>query len=340
MILSNPEAPMKLKTALQTALSATGLALTMALTMAHAQTVVLYSSNNTETIETALNVVKKKHPSLNVQQVTGGTGSLMKRIQAEARNPRGDVLWSGGFGTLGAYKDLLEPYKAPGLEAIPAQFRGPANLWVGTNLHVMVMMVNERQLKGLAAPRTWSDLMRPEWKGRFAITDPSKSATAYLLVYGLLRQFGRDGLEKIAANAVVTSSSGTTYKGTAAGEYAVGLTLEYAAQEYVAGGQKEIKLVYPSEGSYLAPEGMFIIKGAKNMDAAKTLYNELMSKAVQEAELVKNFRRPTRSDIPVSKLTALPDLKTIKIFPLDQAQASDEYEQLIALWKLAVNKAR
>ena len=327
---------MKLKALIQTTFAAIGLVASMA----HAQTVVLYSSNNTETIETALDVVKKTAPNLKVQQVTGGTGSLMKRIQAEAKNPRGDVLWSGGFGTLGAYKDLLQPYKGPGLEHIPAEFRGPNDLWVGTNVHVMVMMVNERQLKGLAAPKTWSDLMKPEWKGKFAITDPSKSATAYMLVYGLLKQFGKDGLEKIAANAVVTSSSGTTYKGVASGEYAVGLTIEYAAQEYVAGGQKEIKLVYPSEGSYLAPEGMFIVKGAKNMDAAKTLYNALMSKEVQEAELTKNFRRPTRTDIQVSKLTSLPDLKSIKIFPLNQEAASNEYEQLVALWNIAVSKAR
>ena len=327
---------MKLKALLQTTLAAVG----MVATMAHAQTVVLYSSNNTETIETALDVVKKTQPNLKVQQVTGGTGSLMKRIQSESKNPRGDVLWSGGFGTLGAYKDLLQPYKAPGTDAIPAEFRGPNDLWVGTNVHVMVMMVNERQLKGNAAPKTWSDLMKPEWKGKFAITDPSKSATAYMLVYGLLKQFGKDGLEKIAANAVVTSSSGTTYKGVAAGEYPVGLTIEYAAQEYVAGGQKEIKLVYPAEGSYLAPEGMFIVKGAKNMDAAKTLYNALMSKEVQEAELTKNFRRPTRTDIQVSKLTTLPDLKSIKIFPLNQEAASAEYEQLVALWNIAVSKAR
>ena len=327
---------MKIKTLLQCTLAAIGLTVSLA----QAQTVVLYSSNNTETIETALNVVKQKAASLNIQQVTGGTGSLMKRIQAESKNPRGDVLWSGGFGTLGAYRELLEPYKSPDLAAIPAEFRGPGNLWVGTNVHVMVLMVNERQLKGVAAPTTWSDLMKPEWKGKFAITDPSKSATAYMLVYGLLKQFGKDGLEKIAANAVVTSSSGTTYKGVASGEYAVVLTLEYAAQEYVAGGQKEIKLVYPTEGSYLAPEGMFIVKGAKNMEAAKTLYNGLLSKEVQEALLKKNFRRPTRTDIAVSKLTALPDLKSIKIFPLDQDKASQEYEQLVALWNIAVAKAR
>ena len=316
------------------------LALIGSVAIAQAQTAVLYSSNNTETIEIALSVAKKKMPSLKVQQVTGGTGALMKRIQAEAKNPQGDILWSGGFGTLGAYKELMEPYKSPDLAAIPAEFRGPDNLWVGTNVHLMVIMVNEKQLQGLPAPKTWSDLMKPEWKGKFAITDPSKSATAYMLVYGLLKQFGREGLEKIAANAVVTSSSGTTYKGTATGEYPVGLTIEYAAQEYVAGGQKEIRLVYPSEGSYLAPEGMFIFKGAKNAEAAKAFYNILLSKETQEELLVKAFRRPTRTDIQVSKLTSLPDIKSIKIFPLSQEAASAEYEQLVSLWNLAVAKAR
>jgi iron(III) transport system substrate-binding protein len=316
----------------------TGLGLACA--MAQAQTVVLYSSNNTETIETALRVVKEKHPSLNVQQVTGGTGTLMKRIQAEVKNPRGDVFWSGGFGTLGAYKDYLEPFKGADVAAIPAEFRGPNDLWIGTNVHLMVLMVNERQLKGLPAPKTWSDLMQPQWKGKFAITDPSKSATAYMLVYGLLKQFGRDGLQKIAANAVITSSSGTTYKGVASGEYPVGLTIEYAAQEYVAGGQKEIKVVYPSEGTYVAPEGMFLVKGAKNQEAAKLLYNSLLSKQTQEALLVKNLRRPSRKDIAVSKLTKLPDLSAVKVFALNQEAASVEYEQLVALWNLAVSKAK
>lgn len=307
---------------------------------AQAQTVVLYSSNNTETIETALGAVKKKNPSLNVQPVTGGTGTLMKRIEAEAQNPRGDLFWSGGFGTLGAYRSQLQAYKPADLDAIPAEFRGPDNLWVGTNVHVMVLMVNERQLKGLPAPATWSDLTQPQWKGKFAVTDPSKSATAYMLVYGLYKQFGTEGLDKLAANAVITASSGSTYKGVAAGEYPVGMTIEYAAQEYVAGGQKEIKLVYPTEGSYLAPEGMFIIKNAKNLDAAKALYDGLLSKEAQEAQLVKNFRRPTRTDIPVASLTSLPDLKSVKIFPIDQEQASVDYDKVIAAWNQAVAKAR
>ncbi|GHU05100.1 iron ABC transporter substrate-binding protein [Betaproteobacteria bacterium] len=309
---------------------------------ASAQTVVLYTSNNIETVDTALNVIRGKMPTLDVRQVNGGAGVLMKRIQAESGNPRGDILWSGGFGAIGAYKEYMAPYKGHDLDAIPKEFRSPDDLWVGTNIHLLLIMVNEKQLKmrGLPKPKTWSDLMKPEWKGNFAITDPGKSANAFLLIYGLLKQFGREGLEKIAANAIINASSRTTHEGTAIGEYAAGLTFEYAAQEYVAGGQKGIRLVYPTEGCYLSPEGIFLFKGAKNAEAAKILYNIFLSREMQQELLVKRFRRPARADIEVSKLTPLPDLKSVKIFPLDQTAASEEYEQLISLWELAVGKAR
>ena len=116
------------------------------------------------------------------------------------------------------------------------------------------------------------------------------------------------------------------------------MTLEYAAQG-IRGRRPEIKLVYPAEGSYLAPEGMFIIKGAKNAQAAQALYEGLLSKEAQEAQLVKNFRRPTRSDVAVASLTTLPDLASIKIFPISQEAAAQEYEAVVAAWG-AVAKAK
>ena len=309
---------------------------------AQAQNVVLYSSNNPEAMANAAMLLKKKNAKANVQQVTGGTGTLMKRIQAESANPGGDIFWSGGVGTLAAFTQLMEPYNSPEAKAIAPQFLGPkagaGNAFVGTNVHVMVLMVNNKQLKGLPAPKTWSDLMKPEWKGKFVITDPARSGTAFIQVYGLLKQFGREGLEKIARNAVVVQSSGAVFKSVAAGEYPVGITIESSAYEFVVGGQKEINLVYPAEGTYLGTEGMFIIKNAKNMALAKEFFDVLLSKQAQELLLAENFRRPTRSDIAVSKLTKLPDLAGLKIFPLNLQVAADEYEQLIALWNLALPK--
>lgn len=306
---------------------------------AQAQKVVLYSSNNVGAIETATDAAKAGNPNLNIQIVTGPTGTLMRRIQAEAQNPNGDVFWTGGFGTLGAYKEFFEPYKPKeGADKVAAQFHGPGDLWIGTHVNVMVIMVNERRLRGLPAPKTWSDLMDPQWKGKFALTDPAKSSVAYAIVYGLYKKLGKDGLAKLANNAVITGTSATTYKGVASGEYVAGFTLEYAAQEYVNGGQKEIKLIYPSEGAILSPEGMAIIKGAKNPNAAKALYDQLFSKAAQEDLLKKRLYRPLRSDIQVSALAGLPELKDMKTIEFDQEQAAKDYESIISLWNEIVKQ--
>ena len=284
-----------------------------------AQSAVMYTSNHPATIETALGALKKSTPGINVSQVSGGTGVLMKRIQAEAQNPQSDIIWGAGFSTLAIYKDYFEPYASSQAASIPADMRDAGNRWAASNVHVMVVM---------------------SYKGLIAMGDPSKSGSTYFQVYGLYKMFGADGLEKLAKNAVVLASSGQVYKGVGSGEYPLSITMEYSAYEYVAGGQKEIKLTYPAEGTFLQPEGMALVKGARNGAAAKTLYDGLLSKAVQEAVLKENFRRPSRTDIQVSKLTELPELSSIKVFALDQAEAARDYDKVIAVWNQALAKAK
>jgi iron(III) transport system substrate-binding protein len=275
-----------------------------------------------------------------VSQVSGGTGVLMKRIQAEAQNPQSDIIWGAGFSTLAIYKDYFEPYASPQAAQIPADMRDPENRWAASNVHVMVVMSNARRLKDLPVPKNWADLFDPKYKGLVAMGDPAKSGSTYFQVYGLYKMFGAEGLEKLARNAVVLASSGQVYKGVGTGEYPLSITMEYSAYEYVAGGQKEIALTYPAEGTFLQPEGMALVKGARNGATAKTLYDALLSKEVQEAVLQENFRRPSRTDIQVSKLTELPELSAIKVFALDQAEAARDYDKVIALWNEALVKAK
>lgn len=301
---------------------------------------VVYTSNNVQVIDVALDIAKDKARDLTVQRVTSGTGALMKRIEAEAANPLGDVVWGAGFGTMAAFQHNFQPYDSPEAKGLDKSFLGPDNLWAGTNAHVMLIMVNEKQLKGEEAPKSWQDLFDPKWKDKVIIGDPATSGSAYDQVYGIYKIYGQEGLNKLAANAVISKSSGQVYKSVANGEYPIGVTMEYAAYAYVAGGQKEIKLVYPTEGVFVAPEAVAIIKNPKNgAENAQKLYDILLSREVQEAELVETFRRPTRSDIDVAKLTELPNLSDVKVFETDPLSAAGEYQVVIDGWKKAVEAA-
>ena len=312
-----------------------------AVSQAVANEAVMYTSNNVQVMDTATDVAKKMAPDLTIQKVTAGTGALMKRIEAESANPLGDVVWGAGFGTMVAFKQNFQPYQSPELDKIMAEFRGPDNLWVGANAHVMIVMTNDGQLKGDTPPKTWQDLFDPKWKDRIIMGDPNTSGSAYDQVYGIYQLYGAEGLEKLAANVVISRSSGQVYKSVASGEYPLGITMEYAAYSYIAGGQKDIKIVYPEEGAFVAPEAVAIIKNPKNGAAsAEQLYNILISKEVQEAELVQNFRRPTRTDIDVAALTELPNLSSIRVVAPDPIKAAADYPVVIEAWKQAVQKAR
>lgn len=146
---------MKLKALLQTTLAAVG----MVATIAHAQTVVLYSSNNTETIETALDVVKKDSA-----QPEGATGHGRHGFADEAhpgriQEPTRRRAMERWFRHPGCVQGPAPAVQGTGHRlAIPAQ-SSAARTTCGSArkpMHVMVMMVNRRQLKGNAAPKTWS----------------------------------------------------------------------------------------------------------------------------------------------------------------------------------------
>lgn len=206
---------------------------------------------------------RKILPSIKISTVTGGSGQLLRRIEAEAAKPQGDIFWSSGANTLGAFKTLYEPYKPAGSDKILASLRDPADLWSACNIHVAVLMVNKNQLGGAAMPATWSDLSDSRWKGKLIIADPANSSTGYTILWGLEKMLGATGFAALAKNLKVTSSAPTVLRGVAQGEYAMGLTFEANAYTYVAGGQSEIALVYPTEGTFTTAEYLTLIKARR-----------------------------------------------------------------------------
>lgn len=306
---------------------------------ARAGEVVLYSSNSVEAINAVTDEFNKKYPDIRISPVRGSTGAMMQRIKAEAAAPKADIFWSGGFSVLGLYKDYFAPYKSPEAAGVQAVFKGPNDLWLGTNAHVMVIMVNKRALKGDPVPKTWTDLADPKWKNRLVIGDPEKTSSSYATLWGINDSIGAEPLKGIARNATMVSTASQVYEGVAKGEFAVGMTMEYAAQEYVAGGQKDIEIVYPSEGTYIAPEGMALVKGSKNPEEAKKFYDFLASKQAQEMLVRKFFRRPIRDDVDTTKV-GLPLTTQFKVKPIDDARATTGQPAFIASWKDMVAASR
>ena len=298
-----------------------------------AGSVVVYTSNNAQAFEAVTEAARKRLPGVKLSAITGGSGQLLRRLEAEAAKPQGDVFWSSSANTLGAFTPLFEPYRSPELAAIPKALQHPTGLWSAANVHVVVAMINRNQLAGVALPKTWADLFDPRLKGKIIIADPANSSTALTILWGVEKMLGADGLKRLAANVKVTSAAATVLRGVAQGEYAVGLTFESNAYAYVAGGQKEITLLYPADGTFTTAEYLVLIKGAPAGALAQRVCDHLLSKEVQTELLLAAYRRPARSDIDVAKLVELPALSSIKVFAIDEEEAAAKRADFLKRWQ-------
>ena len=107
------------------------------------------------------------------------------------------------------------------------------------------------------------------------------------------------------------NGSSAVYKGVADGEYTVGCTFEEGAAKYVADGAP-IKIVYMKEGVISKPDGIYIIKNAKNLENAKKFVDFLTSKDAQTIIVQKLNRRSVRKDVEAPHgLTPKEEIKII-----------------------------
>lgn len=296
--------------------------------------VVLYSSNQPELLDMVAQGFEKKS-GIKVTVVRLGTGEAMKRLAAEKANPLADIFWSGDVAVLDAAKDNFAPYDSPEAKGLPAGYVDKDKKWTAANTHLMVIMVNTDLVKPEDMPKTWADLLKPEWKDKVVMANPQKSGSAYAQVYGLYKLYGWDGLTKLINNAKILDSSSLVYKGTAGGEFAAGITMEYAAYRYVAGGAKNVKIIYPEDGVIASPEGAAIIAGAKHEKEAQAFFDYLISRDTVSEIYEKHYRRPARNDaVKVEGLPSVDEINILKDF--DPEEANRLEKDILAKWRTLV----
>jgi iron(III) transport system substrate-binding protein len=218
-------------------------------------------------------------PDIEIKWVRDSTGIVTAKLLAEKANPQADVIWGLAATSLLVLKPegMLLPYAPKGLERLDAQFRDkdtpPA--WVGMDAWVAAICFNtvEAQKKSLPRPTSWKDLTKPVYRGQVVMPNPASSGTGFLDVSSWLQIFGEpEGwkfMDALHENVAVYTHSGSkpcTMAGS--GEYPIGISFEFRAARMKKQGAP-LDIVFPSEKSGWDMEATAIVKGTKNLDAAK-----------------------------------------------------------------------
>jgi iron(III) transport system substrate-binding protein len=305
---------------------------------------VVYTSNDS-TLNDLVFAAFAKETGIEVEPVAAGSGVVMRRLQAEKARPLGDIVWGVSRSLLQTNKALFEAYVSKNRDATPAEYRDPDNLWIGNNLHLLVILQNTKMVPLADGPKSWADLLDPKWKGKIAFTDPANSGSAYATVTMLVDLWGggEAGWKKVAQlfkNMKVLNRSSLVFQGVGNGEYPLGISLEYAGPLWAQGGAP-VKVVYPADGTTFSMEGVAVIKGGPNTDNAKVFVDYINRKDVREMILKATFRRPTRNDLDLSSLPGgLPSMSQVKLIAYDEEGWTEKRTKTLEQIKDVIQESR
>lgn len=263
---------------------------------------------------------------ITVNYVRMSSGEALARLQAEKDNPQFDIWWGGPIDSFVAAKEagILEAYDSPNYKNLIDQnlYKDPDNFWAGIYVGSLGFCTNTdwlAQHPGLEPPKSWDDLLKPEFKGQIMVAHPSTSGTSYTAMATVLQLKGEEAgweyLEQYAGQmAQFTKSGAAPAKFVGQGEAGVGIVFSHDIIHEIEDNNLPLVLSFPEEGTGYEIGGMAIVKGAQHMDAAQKWFDWALTPEAQAlGPKYHAYQAPTVSGVELSH----PELLEVNLIDYD-----------------------
>jgi iron(III) transport system substrate-binding protein len=285
-----------------------------------------------------------------INMTVKGSGEALAQLIAERDNPKTDI-WFGGTGDphlQAAEQDLSLPYESAALTQLhpwaQQQAKQSGYKTVGIYSGPLGFAYNTELIakKKLPIPKTWADLLKPEYKGEIQMANPASSGTAYTMIATLVQLMGEDKafdyLKALHKNINQYTRSGVApLKAVARGEAMVSISFVHDGPQEKMNGFP-VATITPADGTGAEIGSMSLVKRARNLELAKKFYEWALTPGAQEmAAATKQYQLPSNKNARLDP--HVPDFKSIKFIAYDYAKygASNERKRLIARWEKEVN---
>ena len=252
---------------------------------------------------TQLNAIKSK-VGVTVPPDNKNSGQSLAQLVAEKASPVADVTYLGvTFGIQARKEGVVTPYKPAAWNDIPAGLKDADGNWFTIHSGTLGFMVNVDALKGKPIPKTWADLLKPEYKGLIGYLDPSSAFVGYVGAVainqargGTLDNFGPaiDYFKALMKNEPIVPKQ-TSYARVLSGEIAILLDYDFNAYRAKYKDKANVEFVIPAEGSVVVPYVMSLVNKGPNQVNGKKVLDFVLSDEGQ-AIWANAYLRPVRAN--------------------------------------------
>jgi iron(III) transport system substrate-binding protein len=245
----------------------------------------LYTSMTASTAAKLTADFERHYPGVKVNLWRASSEALLQRTVVEARAQRNnfDVLETNGPEMEASHREnLLQAVNSPRFKELIPQALMPHREWVATRLNLIVQCFNTNLVKIADGPTSFTDLLRPRWKGKLGI----EAGDADWLMT-VAEELGEEKALKLFRD-IVTANGITLRRGHAlmadqviAGEIALALNCYNFKidQDRKAGAPVD----WISIGPVIArPNGAGVSRKAPHPYAALLFYDYMLSREAQQ----------------------------------------------------------
>jgi len=275
----------------------------------------------------------------------------IQKFDAEKNNPVADQGDIGiQFGPVAAAAGAVQPYKPTRWDLLPDYAKDPDGNWMCWYTGTISFAVNTALVKNV--PHSWADLLKPEYKGMVAISDPRNAAQGSMTVLAAALANGGsetnidpglkyfEDLNKAGNFTSVAPSKANVEKG----EAKIAILWDYNSlpmRDDLASKSPAvpIEVVIPSDGTTQAPYCHIINKYAAHPNAAKLFREYILTDEAQILQAQK-YARPLVKGVQIPADLAAkfpPESQYAAVKPIsDWKAAADAIARLATDWTIEV----
>ena len=310
-----------------------------------AETVKAYTTME-EPLAKALFDAFEEETKIKVEWVRLSGGEAIARLEAEKANPQASI-WVGGVGTQhieAKLRGLSTPYRSRAAGSIPDRYRDPENFWTGLYVGPIAFCMNTDRAKelGLVMPKSWADIVKPEYAKKVRIAHPGTSGTAYNMMTTIIRindgdeDKAFDYFKKLAGSVEQFTRSGSAPgKSCAIGEIPVAIGYLYDQVKLKVEGAP-IEIAIPEDGTGFETASMSILKDGPDPVNAKKLYDWVLGQKAMD--IIARWYV-----IPLSTLATPTDtgfsLREMNLVNQDDQWDAANKERLLERWNKEITTA-